>query len=199
VKKIVLTGGPCSGKTTILQVLNEEFGSRIVFVPEVATILLKGGFPVPGNHLPWSEEWQSAFQSAVLPLQQSIEDAYVLMASKNGCQLLISDRGLLDGAAYTPGGITEFCHRYKVDIDEALSRYAAVIHLESLATAEQDKYDKTGNEARFEPLARAQELEQATRQAWQNHPRRVIIDGRRGIGGKINQVIGIVQFVLAEK
>jgi len=198
-KRIVLTGGPCSGKTTVLRALAEEFRGQIIQVTEVATILLEGGFPVPGKHLEWCEEWQAAFQSAVLPLQESMEDMHVLMASSSGCKLVICDRGVLDGAAYTPGGVDEFCQRYGVDAGEAMNRYSAVIHLESLATTDPEKYGKTGNDSRFEPLERAQELEHATRTAWQEHPRHLVIDGRRGIEGKISEVIGIVRFLLAEK
>lgn len=198
-KKIVLTGGPCSGKTTTLLALKEEFEDQIILVPEVATILLQGGFPIPGKDLEWSEEWQASFQTAVLPLQSAIEDAYVLMAQSNGGKMLICDRGVLDGAAYTPGGVLEFCKRYGVDVEKAQARYAAVIHLESLATAEPKKYGKADNDSRFEPLERAQELEKATRQAWESHPRRTILDGKRGIVNVISEVIGIVRFLLSTK
>lgn len=198
-KKIVLTGGPHSGKTTTLRAVREEFENQIVVVPEVATVLLEGGFPVPGKDLEWSEEWQAAFQAAILPLQKSYEDAYALKARKNGSKLLICDRGVLDGAAYTPGGVPEFCRRYGVDGAEALARYMAVVHLESLATADPERYGKAGNDSRFEPLGRAQELELATREVWQKHPRHAILDGKRGIVNVISEVIGIVRFLLSGK
>lgn len=188
VKKIVLTGGPCSGKTTVLCALRDGFGEKIIFVPEVATLLLAGGFPTPGKHLKWSEKWQAAFQAAVLPLQEAIEDAHALMAAERGDRLMICDRGVLDGAAYTPGGVAEFCNRYAVDHTRALTRYEAVIHLESLATTKPEMYGKAGNDSRFEPLERAQELERATRAAWQDHPRHIVVDGRHGIEGKVSQV-----------
>ena len=145
----------------------------------------------------WSEEWQAAFQAAVLPFQSSIEDAYALMAKGNGAGLLVCDRGILDGAAYTPGGVDEFCRRYGVDAGEAAGRYAAIIHLESLATAAPEKYGQGGNANRFEPLERAQELECSTRAAWESHPRRVLIEGRPGIEAKVAEVIGIVRYLLA--
>ena len=197
-KRVVLTGGPCSGKTTTLSALQEEFGEQILIVPEVATMLLEGGFPVPGKDVTWSELWQSAFQAAVLPLQKSFEDAFALKCGDGDNRLLISDRGILDGAAYTPGGVAEFARLYNVDVTAALTRYQAIIHLESLAVCDPSKYGKTGNKTRFEPLERAVELEQSTKHVWQHHPHRVIIDGRRGIDGKIAQVIGIVRFLLCE-
>lgn len=196
-KKIVVTGGPCGGKTTVMTAIQSEFRGQVMLVPEVATLLLEGGFPVPGRDVEWSEAWQAAFQAAVLPLQRSFEDAYALSAQQKGAALLVCDRGELDGAAYTPGGPTAFAEQYSVNVKAALARYEAVIHLESLATAEPSKYGKANNEARFEPLERAQTLEHGIRAAWADHPRRLIIEGRRGIEGKVSEVIGIVRFLLA--
>ena len=197
-KKIVLTGGPCGGKSTVLKAINEEFRDQIILVPEVATILLEGGFPIPGKDLPWSEEWQTAFQSAVLPLQHAFEEAREMMAKSKGSSLIICDRGVLDGAAYTPGGVKEFCRRFGMDSASALARYDAIIHLESLATSDPNKYGKAGNENRFEPLERAQSLEMSTRSAWEIHSRQIIVNGRRGIDGKISEVVGIIRFLLAD-
>ncbi|EKE25576.1 MAG: hypothetical protein ACD_5C00113G0003, partial [uncultured bacterium] len=43
IKVVVLTGGPCSGKSTVLRALQDEFGEQLVVVREVATVLLEGG------------------------------------------------------------------------------------------------------------------------------------------------------------
>lgn len=198
-KSAVITGGPCSGKTTICNAIKEEFGEEAIPAPEVATMLLSSGFPVPGRDLPWSQDWQDAFQGAVLPVQTSIENAFKLKANGAQRRILICDRGVLDGAAYTQGGLEEFCKRYNVDLQASLRRYSAVIHLESLATADPGKYGKTGNNNRFEPLERAQELELATQQVWKSHPRHIMITGKRGIEGKMSEVFGIIRFLLAEK
>ena len=198
VKRIVLTGGPSSGKTTILSALQEEFGGKVSFVPEVATMLLSGGFPAPGKDLEWSEEWQSCLQSAVLPLQCAIEDATYLAAKASGAKVIICDRGSLDGAAYTPEGLEHFCGKNNLSLEVELARYNAVIHLESLSVVCPEKYGNSNNDTRFETLERAQYLEKATKEAWKQHKRHTIIDGKRGIDGKIAQVIGIVKYVLSE-
>ena len=192
-KKIVLTGGPCSGKTTTLAALRQEFGENIMVVPEVATMLLSSGFPVPGRDCDWSQEWQDVFQSAIVALQQSMETAYFLVAKAKGIKMLVCDRGLLDGAAYTPGGLQEFCAKHGVDENEALASYDEVIHLESLATACPEKYGKVGNDHRFEPLERAQELERNTRAAWVRHSCHRVISGDCGIDRKISEVVAIVR------
>jgi predicted ATPase len=196
-RKVVLTGGPCSGKSSVQRALHAEFGPDLVLVPEAATLLLEGGFPVPGTHLPWSPHWQAAFQAAVLPLQRSLEDAWSLVAQSQGSRLIVCDRGLLDGAAYTPGGVEEFCRRFGVDAAQALARYEAVVHLESLATADPQRYGTSGNAIRFEPLEVAVRLEMATRAAWAGHPRHFFLDGGRGLDGKIAAVRAFLRDLLS--
>jgi len=46
IRKIVLTGGPCAGKTTGMKRIREAFesiGYKLVFIPETATELISGG------------------------------------------------------------------------------------------------------------------------------------------------------------
>lgn len=43
-KKIVITGGPCAGKTSVLDFLGRAHSDQFVIISEAATILLKGGF-----------------------------------------------------------------------------------------------------------------------------------------------------------
>jgi predicted ATPase len=192
----VLTGGPCSGKTTVQQALREEFHEAVLLVPEVATLLLAGGFPNPHTQLPWSQEWQDLFQSAVLPVQRSLEESYAMLARQQGACLLVCDRGLLDGASYTEGGVEEFCRRHDLDCESALARYEAVLHLESLATYGPEHYGKENNVYRFETLEQARKTEMATRRAWEKHPRHIIIAGRSGFRSKVDEVIEFVRQLL---
>ena len=163
-RRVVLTGGPCSGKTTVQRVLRETFTNQLVYVPEAATMLLEGGFPAPSTTLPWSEAWQLSFQRAVLALQYSLEDIHSI--TDEGTKLIVCDRGVLDGAAYMPGGRNEFGKRFNVDLQDAIERYEVVIHLESLATTDPECYGRFNNEHRFESIEQAQSLEHAIREAW---------------------------------
>ena len=52
VSRIVLTGGPCAGKTRSLTKIEEHFeelGYKVIIVPETATILINGGIRCFGN------------------------------------------------------------------------------------------------------------------------------------------------------
>lgn len=196
-KKIVLTGGPCAGKTTTIRELRAEFGHMLHFVPEAATMLLSTGFPMPGRDLAYSPEWQKLFQGAIAELQPRLEDACELAARANGAELLICDRGLLDGAAYTEGGLATFAQLYGVSIERACQRYNAVIHLESVATCNPALYGKAGNDSRMEDLPTAQALEMTTRQAWQSHPSWRFISGADGISSVVSQVREVVREILS--
>jgi hypothetical protein len=197
IQKIVLTGGPCSGKSIVSQALLQEFGKELIAVPETATLLLQGGYPLPGRDLEWSQAWQNLFQRTILPLQISLENIHTIVAYKKGCQLLLCDRGLLDGAAYTPGGVPEFCRRYKLTEAEINRRYTTVIHLQSVAIGRPENYGQANNGVRFESLKEALQLETATLAAWAKHPRRIIIDCQNGLEGKIIQAIKTVKALLA--
>lgn len=193
---IVVTGGPCAAKTTVKSAVEQEFGDRVTLVAEAATILLSGGFPLPGRDLQWSQGWQIHLQGAIVHLQRSLEHIAMDMARHRGHRLLVCDRGLLDGASYLEGGLSEFCERFKVDVTEAHKRYSQVIHLESLATSHPERYGRTGNESRFEPLERAQHLERAVREAWRGHPRYTFIGGEQDVGAKVSKVLSIIRHAL---
>ena len=171
-RMMVLTGGPCAGKSTVLHEIQTHYGDQVVITPEAATILLASSLPAPKT---WSLEWQDDFQAAVAKLQQEIE----IQTADLKADLAIYDRGLLDGAAYTPGGIKRFCRRYGVQIEKLA--YNQIIHLESLATARPELYGNSNNPHRFEGLAQAQDLEHKTRKAWSWHQHHIFLPGHQGL------------------
>ena len=147
---------------------------------------------MPGKDLEKSPEWEDAFQYAIVHLQKSMERAYALKAKAIGASLLVCDRGVLDGAAYT-GGVEAFCRRYNVDYDKAVARYKSVIHLESLAAGKPELYSKTNNAERMESLPEAQALEYAIRAAWKRHPDYHFIKCKDNISNKIEIAIQLVR------
>lgn len=192
-KVVVLTGGPCGGKTSTLQELKKEFGGeKILIVPEPATMLMSTGFPAPGRDLTYSQMWQHLFQNAISPLHLNMEEAFKLVAEQTGAQLIICDRGILDGAAYFPGGLDAFLKEFNLDKNEVYARYDCVIHLESTATCRPALFGKAGNQTRYESLDEAIALEHCTREAWQGHPNWRFISGAGGLTQVIAEVISII-------
>lgn len=194
IRRVVITGGPCGGKTTATNAAKVAVALNATFVPEGATMLLRGDpgvrFPRPGVEVPWTQTWQDHFENACLPLQFSLEETFGLVAENYGHDLLVCDRGILDCGAYLENGLEDLAG-YGIDIEAAMSRYDVVLHLESLATFDAQKYEAlaSSNPSRFEPVGRAYEVEHRTREVWGGHPGWMFLGGDLGIDGKIKRVV----------
>lgn len=193
VKKIVLTGGPSGGKSTLQQAIATQIEAAYC-VPEFATILLSGGFPAPSDRHPWEDKWQRDFQVAVAIGQLALENISVRRAEKESKLLTVFDRGLLDGAAYLTEGVRELERITGQDEKTMLDSYDMVIHLTT--TAAHNYYDKQSNPHRFEEAAEALALDQRLMKVWQNHPRHVVINNTQ-IQDRINEVLKIIKDLIS--
>lgn len=184
--KLVLTGGPSAGKTTIAHAIAQRFYDRVVVVPESATVLFSGGFV--RRHY---EEGIKLQQKAIYAVQVIQEQLY---RTEHPERLLVCDRGTLDGLAYWPNGDEkEFLSVMSTDLTKELERYDWVIHLD---TAHVDSYDRL-NWLRTETPEEAVQLNEKIKLAWQNHPNRIIISHSRSFADKVNLILNIVEKILA--
>uniref|UniRef100_T1JIA6 NadR/Ttd14 AAA domain-containing protein n=1 Tax=Strigamia maritima TaxID=126957 RepID=T1JIA6_STRMM len=98
--KLVLTGGPCGGKTTgqaRLCTFFENLGWRVYRVPETASVLLSGG--VKFTDLNDDEAYH--FQENLLKTMLQMENTFFSLSEKSNKNcLVICDRGTMDAAAY---------------------------------------------------------------------------------------------------
>lgn len=172
-KKVVLTGGPSAGKSTLLRTAIGKV-KGIYRASEVATMLLSGGFPAPSEEHPWDEPWQRDLQVGIAGAQVPLEDIAIRRAIKEGKGTVLLDRGLLDGAAFLPGGVGELEEITGLDKDAMLGRYDVVLHLSSSAI--HGAYDKASNPHRFEEADEALVREERTLEVWEDHPHRMILD-----------------------
>lgn len=177
--KLVLTGGPCGGKTTgqdRLATFFENMGWKVYTVPETATILLGGRV----KFAELSHEQAYLFQKDLLKTMLQIEDTYFNQAEATVDRnvLIICDRGGMDPSAYTDRdswlqmlreiGIEEF--------DLLNKRYDQVVHLVTAADGAEEYYTLSNNTARKENVVAAKEMDEKTRKAWLGHPYLDIVD-----------------------
>lgn len=76
ITKIVLTGGPCAGKSTAMSWIQNAFterGYKVLFVPETATELITGGVA------PWTCGSNLDYQCCQMRLQ--IEQEKIFLAA----------------------------------------------------------------------------------------------------------------------
>jgi predicted ATPase len=199
VPMVVLTGGPCAGKTSCLQAIRERLGEQVVAVPEAATLLLGSGFPPPGHDriACTRSEWIASFQGAILSMQQTLEDSFGRLAPACRARLIVCDRGVLDGAAYWPGGRAAFLSHFGLSLEECFARYRSVVHLQSLAETQPHRYGSEGNAIRYENLTDALRVEAAVRAAWQGHPASIVLAAEMDLDAKIARVLEHLRNLLA--
>ncbi len=160
--QIVITGGPGGGKTTFLRWLQNSapHHERFYSVPEAATRLIQSGMR-PGS---------PAFQEEVIALQLATE--WVCQTEATPGQVLICDRGTLDGLAYWQLlGLTApaFFEMSEMSLTDHLRRYAGVIHLRTTACGAVAHYQRD-EFGRPEPAEEALHIDQTLLEIWSAHP-----------------------------
>ncbi|CAB3397665.1 unnamed protein product [Caenorhabditis bovis] len=197
VYKIVLTGGPCGGKTTAqvrLATFFESLGWKVFTVPETATILL-------GGRVKFSEldsDQSYIFQRDLLATMRQIEDTFFNQAHaiKDRNVLVICDRGCMDPSAYSsPEDWKRMLAELNYDeFDLRCSRYDQIAHLVTAADGAEKYYTLANNAVRSEGISAAIELDKKTRSVWIGHPYLDIIDNRftGSFDDKVNKLIQVV-------
>ena len=187
--KIVITGGPCAGKTTAmtrLQKFLEGEGYHVIICDETARWLIESGFKPFG---PNTIELLS-FQDAILEYQLLKENFWFERIQNSSAEKLaiLFDRGILDNRAYLkPGEFEELAKQRGITEDEILARYNMVIHLVSTAVDKPDAYIVDGT--RTEPIEVAVALDEKTMKTWEKHPNHPIINNNCSFDEKIEKVI----------
>ena len=201
--RVVITGGPCGGKTTALEEISKSFrtqGYKVIIVPETATALINGEIKPFGNDndkiplLP--------FQQIVLDMQLAKEKAADLAAESclNDKVVILYDRGVLDNRAY----ITDDQFKTMIDkkgITEAqiLSRYDLVLHLVTAASGKEEYYTTLNNTARFETPEEAREKDKRTMESWSNYPNLKIIGNDCLFDEKIKRAVNEIRSFIGER
>lgn len=192
--RIVLTGGPCAGKTTGLSHAREHLetlGIRTFIVPEVATMVIKGG-------VDFSVDPEDYFdlQKEMIQLQLQLEHTFLMRAKHAqeagfNCALIV-DRGLMDFAAYIEP------EKWKALLDAMGHsvigfrdrRYDGVVHMMTAANGAEDFYTTANNSARLETPEQARALDKRLLEAWIGHPHLTIINNAGTFQSKIKRMVG---------
>ena len=201
ITRIVLTGGPAAGKTTLISRILKEFtqeeGWKVIIIPETATELISGfGIgPFPGCMS------MLAFQYFVIE-DQLHKEKLALRAAETVPEekvLIVYDRAVFDDKAYISDEEfrTVLAHFGRTE-EELLAGYDAVLHLVSCAKGAEFAYNY-GNAARYETVEQARTIDDKTIRAWSAHPSLHIIDNSVDFEDKINRAIAAIYRVLGQE
>ena len=133
VKKIVLTGGPRGGKTTIVNSIQDYFKGKnvsLITVPETASLMSVNGIPIQSR-----SEKIIKFQDMVYRMQtakEKVAEESVDFLPEDRDVYIIYDRGVLDNRAYlSDENFSKLLNKYNGNELEIASKYDYVIGLSS--------------------------------------------------------------------
>lgn len=198
ITKIVITGGPCAGKSTAMSWIQNAFtqiGYTVLFVPETATELITGGVA------PWTCGTNVEYQTCQCKLQIEKERIFEYAAStmKNDKILIVCDRGMLDNKAYmTEPEFSNVLKALHANVVELRDIYDAVFHLVTAAKGAESFYTTVNNQARTETPDEAIELDDKILSAWTGHPHLRVIDNSTDFEDKMRRLIAEISSFLGE-
>lgn len=198
ISKIVITGGPCAGKSTALSWIQAEYtkkGYAVIFVPESATELILAG--ISSATLNSDIEFQTALLKDQLTKEKLFEE--VAMKLPNDKILIVCDRGTMDGKAYIKSHEYEQMLKYLgLNEVELRDNYDAVFHLVTTAVGAREYYTLENNKARYESIDEAIISDKRTLQAWTGHPHLRVIDNSTDFEGKMRRLMIEISSFLGE-
>ena len=191
ITRIVLTGGPAAGKTTLISRILKEFkqddGWKVITIPETATELISGFGIRPFGNCVSMLDFQYFVIGDQLHKERLALKGAEMVPEEN--VLIIYDRALFDDKAYiTDEQFRDILAYFGKTEQEVLAGYDAVLHLVSCAKGAEFAYN-FGNEARYEPLETAREKDELTLRAWQAHPNLRVIDNSIDFEDKLRRGI----------
>ena len=202
IKRIVLTGGPCAGKTTALVRIIDHFsnlGFKVFCVPEVPTMYSQGGW----SYLTPNPKLYYEGELAILQTQLALEDSFMRLAETcTKPTFVVCDRGTMDISAYiAPEMWQDITSKCGTSSNQLRERYDAVLHLVSAADGAEQYYTVATNANRYEQaneegLQLARDLDKKVNRAWKGHPHLRVINNHDDFDTKLRRVLKEISNVL---
>jgi CYTH domain-containing protein/predicted ATPase len=200
VSMIVLTGGPCSGKSSSLAHLTQKLsdhGFMVFVVPETATLITNNGI----DRRKMDKRKQVVmFEETIFDMQLAFEEIYKKAVKRifpERKKVILLDRGIMDVKAFIPqDDFKAILEKKRLSEVSLRDRYSGVIHLVTAAEGAIEFYNGSNNSARLETPEEALRFDHAIRESWLGHPHFKIIDNRTDFDGKIKRTFtAISQFL----
>jgi CYTH domain-containing protein/predicted ATPase len=188
--RIVLTGGPCSGKSTMMRAFEREFDRLVHTVPETATIVIGqvGCRPPIGDPVA-----MGLFQETIFRTQRAFEMMAEIQAWRDGKRAILLDRGTGDNAAYLTNGWTDLERVGKTSKEFEFRQYDLVLCLEA-PPEDVFEREKANNPARGEKhYSQVVNLSRAIEAVWGDHPGFVFIPNSTDWEEKIGLARWVIQ------
>jgi len=199
IKKVVLTWGPCSWKTSALAHIKSNFEDKwisVLIVPESATFI----FNDIGATIAEKALSILSFQKHLISLQIENERLVENIAKEyRGRVLIILDRWILDSKAYVDD-LKEldriFLNHWLQEASILSERYDWIIHMVTAADWAEEFYTTENNPARTETPEKARELDKKLQEAYVWNPKLSVINNSSDFQIKLLRVTQEISNIL---
>ncbi len=203
--EIVLTGGPSSGKTTSLSLIQEkltEWGYRVFVVPEIATLVFSGCVPDVEYLSQKDRKTYTGVEKMIFDMQYGMRNHYRSLAdlfaqTSKRKVILIYDRSEVDVKAYVDDAdYQEMLEAQGLTHEMLRDSYDAVIHMTSVALAPEIEYQQDSNPQRREDKEMAIAADKRTLEAYLGHPLLCVVDASQSFSSKQRSVLANVSQIV---
>ncbi|MBT3392529.1 MAG: ATP-binding protein [Elusimicrobiaceae bacterium] len=187
IRKIAFTGGPNSGKSSIIKIAKETFGEQVSVAKEAATILFAGGYPRKDDSPAHVEQAQKIIYYMIEQLEE-------LEERTSDAKVMLCDRFTLDGFAFWPSGLEGFLKANgNSSLEKEFAKYFAIVHLPSPSDP---KCYCGNNTTRTEDVSESLAIDKRIYDVCKKHPNFYKIENANDYKNKTEQVLEIITDVL---
>lgn len=199
ITKIVLTGGPCAGKTETISKIEEHLknkGYHVLVLNECATEIINWGIRPFGDNKVEVYDFQNEILKLQMYKEKRFKEALKLYPDDTNI-IILCDRGVIDNKAYLGEELfNKLLKENNLIEQDLLDEFKMVLHLRSVASGVEIGYSKANNSTRFENAEEARIVDEHTYEAWKNHPNIKTIPVQENIEDKFNLAIKYVDELL---
>lgn len=202
IAKIVLTGGPCAGKTTTISRIEEHLvkkGYHVLVLNECATETIKQGIRPFGNHSVSVYDFENEILNLQLFKEKRFKE-FLKNYSDDEKIVILYDRGAVDIKAYLgEENYNKMLEENNLKNEDLISEYDLVIHMITVAADMENRYSNNNNKARFEDSEEAINVDNNIKEAWKDYKNLKVVPVCDYLEDKIQMAINYVDELLKEK
>lgn len=200
VKKIVLEGGHCAGKSKSIEKIKNYFEAlsyNVIIINESATELINSGIKPFGENKIDSFEFQKIIFDYQLMKENILGNS---VFDNNKDTIIIHDRGIMDNKTYlTEAEFNRLLKEKNAQEIFLLEKYDKVIHLVTAALGAEQFYTLSNNNARTETIEEARELDLKTQLAWIGNDDLNIVANTGDFDYKVLQTLNLIDTMLKKE
>ena len=192
-KKILITGGACAGKTTSLKIIKEYLEGKnykVHIVEEVPTMLIEKGITS-------KKIGRMEFQELVIKTQIENEKNYNEKYQNEDKTIIIFDGSPIDSLKFIKRNeLDEFLTKYNKKYDDFINNYDGIIFLQTIAKKYPELYSNETNKARLLDIDEAIKRNDKILKEYKKYDKTYVINNYKKFETKKDKIIESIDKII---